>query len=185
MTDRERHRNDERKIACPIEECDAEVLARGINLHVRQSAGGGHGPQGEVPDHISFEDLERVGEEAVEMHYPAERDTEQVTRLCPYCLTPFTGKQGVLIHLGQVEGRKNHPSDATSRHHPDDFPRVTVDHQENVVEVVEDQVSGSDDSPGGPRIPESRVYRYIASLLANDEPVAAQRARRQLLGDDE
>jgi len=183
MTCRERHRNGERTVKCPVESCDEEVLARGINLHVRRSAGNGHGPQGEPPDNITFDNLETVGEESVEMDYPEERDTEQVARLCPYCGTPFTGKQGVLIHLGQVAGRKNHPEDAADKHDPEDFPRVGVDEKENVTGVIE-QEHPTEDSGTEPTIPAARAYRYIAELLAENKPEEAQRARYHLLRDD-
>jgi len=178
MTDRERHRNDERTVKCPVEGCDAEVLARGINLHVRRSSGNGHGPRGEVPDDVSFDDLETVGSEAVEMDYPEERDTEQVARLCPYCGTPFTGKQGVLIHLGQVAGRKNHPEDAADKHEPENFPRVTVDEQGNVVEMLGEPTTED-------TIPISRVYQFIAELQAEGHTEMARKARNHLLNEGE
>lgn len=133
-----RHENDERRVNCPVNGCDETPLARGVNLHVLRSAGGGHGPQGEVPAHISFDDLETVGTGRVAMDYPEERNNEQVARLCPYCEQPFRGKHGVMIHLGQVAGRKNHPEDAPKQHEPDDFAIVQLDDQENIVEVVED-----------------------------------------------
>jgi len=79
------HPNDERTVRCPVDGCDAEKLARGIHLHVRQSSGDGHGPQGEVPDSINFENLDTVGEQTVEMDYPEERNNEKEARLCPYC----------------------------------------------------------------------------------------------------
>lgn len=184
MTDRERHRNDERTVKCPVGGCDAEVLARGINLHVRRSSGNGHGPQGEVPKDISFDDLETVGSELVEMDYPEERDTEQVARLCPYCGTPFTGKQGVKIHLGQVAGRKNHPEDAADRHEPEDFPRVAVDSRENVVEVLDERSApSSDSSTDGERIEVEKVYRLVADLLAEGKTEAAARVREELLSE--
>ena len=182
MTDRERHRNDERTVECPVSGCDAEVLARGINLHVRRSTGNGHGKQGAVPEEVSFDDLETVGSEPVEMDYPEERETEQVARLCPYCGTPFTGKQGVLIHLGQVAGRKNHPEDAPERHAPEDFPRVAVDRHENVVGVVDDYPGDSSSSSREEDAVEiEEVYRLVADLLAEGMTEAAARARAQLL----
>lgn len=184
MTDRERHRNDERTVKCPVSSCDAEVLARGINLHVRQSSGEGHGPKDEVPDDISFDNLETVGSESVEMDYPEECETEQVARLCPYCGTPFTGKQGVLIHLGQVAGRKNHPENAADMHEPEDFPRVAVDSRENVVEVVEEQPGASSSTtPDDDVVETAEVYQLIADLLADGKPEAAARVRTELLSE--
>lgn len=180
MTDTERHRNEERKVKCPVEGCDAERLARGMHLHVLHSKGDGHGPKGVLPDDVSLEDMLTVGTETVEMEYPTERETEQEARLCPYCGEAFTGKQGVLIHLGQVAGRKNHPDDAAERHEPEDFPIVGVDEDENVVRLIEDDAEDGD-REAGPTVPAERVYRYIAELLAKDKQGEANRARRRLL----
>jgi len=49
----------------------------------------------------------------------------------------------VLIHLGQVEGRKNHPANASEVHEPGDFPVVELDEAENVVAVVEGRIPSS------------------------------------------
>ncbi|WP_180271768.1 hypothetical protein [Halorubrum persicum] len=186
MTDRETHENEERTVICPVEGCDAEKLARGMHLHVLHSEGDGHGPKGVLPDDVSLEEMVTAGTETVEMEYPTERDTEQEARLCPYCGEAFTGKQGVLIHLGQVAGRKNHPDDAAERHEPRDFPRVGVDEDENVVRLIENDPEDSDRAEG-PTVPAERVYRYIAELLAKNKQGAARRARRHLLetGDRE
>jgi len=182
MTGRERetHENDERTVLCPVEGCDSEQLARALHLHVRQSSGEGHGPQGEIPDDVALDDAETVGTETVEMEYPTERDTEQEVRLCPYCGQTFTGKQGLLIHLGQVAGRKNHPDDAADRHEPGEFPRVGVDEEENVVRLIENRTGANATEPEA-AIPAERVYYYIAELLAEDQQEEAQRARRYLL----
>ncbi|MCF2207970.1 hypothetical protein KI372_03825 [Halobacterium salinarum] len=180
MTNRETHENEERTVICPVEGCDAEKLARGMHLHVLHSKGDGHGPKGVLPDDVSLEDMLTVGTETVEMKYPTERDTEQEARLCPYCGEAFTGKQGVLIHLGQVAGRKNHPDDAAERHEPQDFPRVGVDEDENVIRLIEEDPEDADRAEG-PTVPAERVYRYIAELLAKDKQGEAQRARRRLL----
>ena len=128
MTDK----NDERTVRCPVESCDSTPLARGINLHIMRSSGGGHGPRGEVPDSISLENLETVGAREVEMDYPEERDNEKHARLCPYCSQTFSGVQGLMIHLGQTAGRKNHPANPRDRHEPSDFPHVEVDDDGNV-----------------------------------------------------
>jgi hypothetical protein len=77
------HTNDERTVRCPVDGCDATPLARGINLHINRSSGGGHGPAGEVPSDISLDNLETVGEREVEMDYPEERDNETHARLSP------------------------------------------------------------------------------------------------------
>lgn len=138
-------RNAERVVKCPVEGCDAEKLARGMHLHVLRSVGDGHGDSGEIPEHVSFDDLEEVGTQEVEVNYPEERKVESVARLCPYCSVPFRGKNGVLIHLGQVAGRKNHPPNASKVHEPDDFPVVELDDDENIVGVVSSRSAESPD----------------------------------------
>jgi hypothetical protein len=181
MTD---HRNDERTVRCPVEGCGKEVLARGVHLHVRQSSGDGHGPQGDVPDEISLENLETVGEQKVEMDYPDERDTERHARLCPYCSQTFEGVQGMMIHLGQIAGRNNHPSDPQDRHEPRDFPRVEVDADGNIKEAVDTPAATPMDGDEKGAVPRTRVFRLIAGLLADDEMRTAHRVRRALLGTD-
>lgn len=139
-----RHTNDERTVRCPIDGCDETPLARGVHLHIMRSVGDGHGDQGDVPDGVDLDDLETVGEREVSMDYPEKRDTERVARLCPYCERPYRGKQGVMIHLGQTAGRKNHPENPRERHDPDDFAIVRVDENENVIDVVEDGATLAD-----------------------------------------
>jgi hypothetical protein len=139
-------RNAERVVKCPVEGCDAEKLARGMHLHVLRSVGNGHGEQGEIPEEVSLDDLEEVGTQEVEVNYPAEREVESVARLCPYCGVPFRGKHGVLIHLGQVAGRKNHPPNASRVHEPEDFPVVELDEDENIVSVASSRPTTSPDS---------------------------------------
>ena len=176
------HRNDERVVRCPVDGCDAEVLARGINLHILRSRGNGHGPQGEVPDCISLDHLETVGAREVELNYPEERRVESVARLCPYCGKPFKGKHGVLIHLGQIKGRKNHPHNASEIHQPEDFPVVELDENNNVIAVVEgESPSSSGIDPHEKTIEAERVYRYIADLLADGKRDEAAAARDRLL----
>lgn len=126
------HLNDERTVHCPVEDCDATPLARGVHLHVMRSSGDGHGPQGDVPSGISFENLDTAGKREVSMDYPEHRETEGVRRLCPYCRQPFHGKHGVQIHLGQVAGDETHPEDATERYDPEDYPIAHVDQHGNV-----------------------------------------------------
>lgn len=172
------HSNDERTVKCPVEECDETPLARGIHLHVMRSAGGGHGEQNEVPEGIDFDNLETVGSREVKMNYPEQRETETVARLCPYCERPFRGKHGVMIHLGQVAGRKDHPKDAAKRHEPDDFAIVTVDDEENIVDVVEEETTmpSTDD-----RLQGAKVKSYIASLRARGFDEQADEAEEMLL----
>lgn len=138
MTDNTPNRNPERVVKCPVEGCDAEKLARGMHLHIRQSVGNGHGERGEIPDSVSLDNLEEVGTQEVELHYPEDREVENVARMCPYCREVFRGKNGVLIHLGQVAGRKNHPPNGSKIHVPEDFPVVELDEKENVVNIVTD-----------------------------------------------
>lgn len=181
MTDRETHRNKERTVRCPVEGCDAEPLARGVHLHVRQTDGNGHGPQGEVPEHVTFDDLETVGSKSVPMVYPTERDTESEERRCPYCGRTFAGIKGVRIHLRQVAGRKGHPEDAGDDLEPADFPRVG--------EVSEEQDRGDargrflppEDEHLAHTILKARVYGYIASLRNDGRDETAQEVRQHLL----
>lgn len=128
--------NDEKVVRCPVEGCDSEHPSRGLHLHLMRSVGDGHGEQGEYPD-VDVDDLEEIGREEVDVDYPEERESESVVRLCPYCQNHFSGKEGVAIHLGLVEGRKNHPVNASAFHTPDDFPVVKLDEKENIISVVE------------------------------------------------
>ena len=176
--------NDERTVRCPVEGCNAEKLARGIHLHVRQSSGDGHGPQGETPDHINLDDLETVGEQRVKMDYPEERETDTTARLCPYCSQTFAGAQGLMIHLGQMAGRENHPSDPKDLHKPSDFPRVEVDADGNVLQTGDAVESKSTDNTGKATVPTAKVFQLIANLVADGEMQTAQRVRRALLGDE-
>lgn len=182
MTDT--HRNDERTVRCPVDGCDATPLARGINLHIRQSSGGGHGPRGEVPEHVDFDELETAGDREVEMDYPEERDSEDVARLCPYCSRPYKGRNGVLIHLGQVAGRKNHPENAAEIHSEEDFPRVEVDEFENVTSVIDSATDVDKADSGKAAVPRQHVYSLIAEFVADGETLTAHRIRKQLLGVD-
>ena len=180
MTD---HQNEERTVRCPVEGCDATPLARGVNLHVNRSSGNGHGPQGEVPPDISFENLETVGARKVEMDYPDERDNEKHARLCPYCNQTFVGEQGVMIHLGQTAGRKNHPESAGEHHTVDDFPRVEVDEQGNITSVIDgtEDINIVEDRM---MVPARAVYTLVAEFVAEDDMVTAHRLRKHLLGVD-
>lgn len=181
MTD---HTNDERTVRCPVEGCDATPLARGVNLHVNRSSGDGHGPRGEVPSNISFENLETVGDRKVKMDYPDERDNERHARLCPYCSQTFSGVQGLMIHLGQTAGRKNHPANPKDRHEPGDFPCVEVDAEGNVQQTVDTTERTPEDSSDKGAVPAARVFGLIADLVADGETRMAHRVRRELIGVD-
>lgn len=138
MTENDREERGERVVRCPIEGCDAEHPSRGIHLHIMRSVGDGHGDQGDYPA-VNTDDLVEVGRKAVDVDYPDERESESVARLCPYCRQPFSGKEGVMIHLGLVAGRKGHPENASEVHDPDDFPRAERDADENLIGVVSSQ----------------------------------------------
>lgn len=133
-----KHKNEERTVRCPVEGCDKVVLARALHLHVGRKVGDGHGTSNEIPEGVDLDSAEEVGTEQVEMEYPEHREAEDVQRLCPYCERPYNGKQGVMIHLGALEGKKNHPKDAAERHELDDFPIVRVDENQNVIETLEE-----------------------------------------------
>jgi hypothetical protein len=158
----------EKVVRCPVDGCDAEHPTRGLHLHLMRSVGEGHGPQGEYPD-IDVEDLEEVGRKTVDVDYPDERDSESVARLCPYCEKPFKGKNGVLIHLGLVEGRKNHPKGASAVHEPTDFPVVELDDDENIISVV-----------SNPRAGEEAEYRENAGDGGDDGEAFATFSRAQM-----
>lgn len=131
------HRNKESVVQCPVEGCAYEGVARGIHLHVLQSSGSGHGPNGDIPGSLNFEDLEKVGEKDVTMSYPDERFEESVARLCPYCGSAFNGFRGVAIHLGQKDGQGVHPEGAKDID-KEDCPIAHVDDDMNVIELVEE-----------------------------------------------
>jgi len=180
------HINEERTVHCPVEDCDATPLARGVHLHVTRSVGNGHGPQGEVPDGLDLDNLETAGTKEVSMDYPEHRKTENVARLCPYCERPFRGKQGVLIHLGQTLGRKDHPSILPDDLDPDSFSIVKLDKHDNIVEVVEE--ADMDVLPSAKKrqsdeereeLPE-KVREYIAELRAEGKDDEADRAEELL-----
>ena len=183
-TDKSSHTNQEKTVKCPA--CEDEVLARGLHLHVLRSSDDEHGEQGTVPDELDLDNPERVGKESVTMDYPTEREGEEVARLCPYCRQTFTGKHGVMIHLGQMAGRKNHPTAPTEKHDPTDFPVVSVDDDGNVLEVVEEgtQMPSTErrqeaEKPRKPDKPEIR--EYINSLRENGQYKEAEKAEQMLL----
>lgn len=129
--------NPEDIVKCPVEGCDHEGLSRGMHLHIRQSSGNGHGPHGDVPEHLDLSTLEKVGEQDVDIDYPETREIENVARLCPYCGRAFRGYQGVKIHLGQKKGQGVHPEDANETE-KSETPIAHVDEDMNVIELVEE-----------------------------------------------
>jgi hypothetical protein len=131
------HNNAEVVVKCPVKGCDYEGLSRGIHLHVRQSAGGGHGPNGDTPENLDLSDLEEVGEKNVTMDYPETREEEDVARLCPYCGRGFQGFRGIKIHVGQKAGQGVHPEDSVDLE-KEDCPVARVDDDMNVIDLVEE-----------------------------------------------
>lgn len=185
---RKKHTNDEKMVRCPVEGCEKETLSRGLHLHVMRSSGNGHGTQNELPEGVNLDDAEEVGSREVEMNYPEERNSEQVARLCPYCERPYRGKHGVMIHLGQTAGRKNHPENPKELHEPDDFAIVHVDENENVVEVVEEETSmpsteRRQNPEGGEALSEEKVQEYINDLREQGLDEEADKAEMMLLGE--
>jgi len=187
-----KHRNREKTVVCPVEGCNKEVLSRGLHLHVRQSTSGNHGEQGDIPSDVDLDNPEPAGEREVEMEYPEDRDGEQVARQCPYCERPYRGKHGVMIHLGQTAGRKNHPENPKELHDPEDFPIVHVDDDENIVEFVEEGTSMSspercqerEEAPGQPdSLDPETVREYIEDLREQGLEEEAEKAERMLLGN--
>ena len=178
------HTNSEKTVKCPV--CDDELLARGLHLHVLRSSDNRHGKQGKVPNDVDLDNPEIVGEESVTMDYPTTRDVEDVARLCPYCRQTFSGKSGLMIHLGQMAGRKNHPSNPKDRHNAEDFPVVSIDNDANVLEVVEEGTQmpsterrqrSSDDGKNR----KIEVLKYINELRKQGKTEEANKAEEMLL----
>lgn len=183
---RNKHKNNEKTVRCPVDGCEKEVLSRGLHLHVSRSSGNGHGERGEVP--VDLDKAEEVGTREVEMKYPEDRESETVARLCPYCERPFRGKHGVMIHLGQTAGRKNHPENPKDKHDMDDFAIVHVDENENVVEVVEEGTSMPSterrrESGGKEDLDEGKIRDYINDLREQGLEEEAEKAEKMLLRD--
>ncbi|QGX95837.1 hypothetical protein EI982_14125 [Haloplanus rallus] len=177
-------RDGERVVRCPVEGCDAEKLARGIHLHILRSSDAAHGDQGEYPDGVTLDNLEEVGRESVDVDYPESRASESVSRRCPYCRQHFSGKNGVLIHLGQLAGRKNHPEGASELHEPEDFAVIRLDEDENVISVVKnapvvysgdpDEMNESDGKEAFATFSREQMdhlYRVISDAGVEDERV--------------
>lgn len=184
-----KHKNDETTVRCPVEGCEKEVLSRGLHLHLSRSSDTDHGEQGMIPKGVSADDAKIVGTQEVEMNYPKERDAETVSRLCPYCERPFRGKHGVMIHLGQTAGRKNHPEDAAEQHEPDDFAIVHVDEKGNTVEVVEESTAmpsterrrEKESEDGSGSLDENNIQDYIQGLYDQGLDEEAKKAEDMLL----
>jgi hypothetical protein len=150
-------------------------------LHVRQSKGNGHGPQGEIPKNVDLDDLETVGEREVSVDYPESREKEQTGRVCPYCGGVFRGKQGVMIHLGQLAGRGDHPENPGENHDPENFVSVDVDENGEIVGT-----SGTSNPSTTPEEPDfqMRILEYILDLHKRGNEAEAERAEEMLLSDN-
>lgn len=184
--DKKKHKNNEKTVLCPIDGCDKEVLSRALHLHVMRSTKNGHGVADEIPKEVDLDEAEEIGSKEVEMEYPENREPEKVARLCPYCERPYRGKHGVMIHLGQVEGRKDHPKDATERHEPDDFAIVEVDDNENIIKIVEEaeplpttERRKEDDSTPD----KGEIRKHIEDLREQGLEEEANKAEKMLLGE--
>lgn len=183
MPQKNKHSNEERTVRCPVEGCDYEGLARSLHLHVRQSSGDGHGPHGDIPDHIDLQSAETVGTQKVDMDYPETREVENVARQCPFCGMVFNGKHGVLIHIGQTEGKKNHPDDAGEQVEIEDLPVVELDEDENIINVVEgDAKMPSTKRRQEKEMKEERIKDYIKKLREEGKDEEAAIAEKELLG---
>jgi hypothetical protein len=188
-TGKNKHRNDEQTVRCPVEGCDEETLSRGLHLHILRSDGNGHGPQNDMPDTVDLDSAEPVGTREVQMDYPEQRTPEDVARLCPYCERPFRGKHGVMIHLGQMKGRKNHPENPKDKHDPDDFAIVEVDDKENVTRVVEEPTTmpstdrRREAEAEGDYVDQRQVRKHIEDLREQGLDEQADRAEAMLLRD--
>lgn len=188
QTPKKTHKNNEKTVACPVENCDKETLARGLHLHILRSSGNGHGEQNEIPNYIDLEEAKTVGTEEVSMDYPESREGEGVERLCPYCERPYRGKHGVMIHLGQMAGRKDHPEDGHKEIDPDDLPIVQTDEDENVIEIVNEptimpSTEQRQSQEGGEDLDEGEIKDYIENLREKGLDEEADRAEKMLLGN--
>jgi len=131
--------SSEPTVKCPVDGCDAEKLSRGIYLHVRQSKGGGHGPQGKVPDDLDLDGLETVGSRKVAMDYPARRETEETGRICPYCERTFRGTRGVMIHLGKRAGDGQHPKKPQEEIDAENLTTGPIDENQKTATLIQEQ----------------------------------------------
>lgn len=183
MAQKKKHSNEERTVECPVEGCDYEGLSRTLHLHVRQSSGDGHGPHKDIPESIDFDNLETVGTQEVEMNYPETREVEQVKRQCPFCELVFDGKHGVMIHIGQTAGKKNHPENAPQQVSEDDLPVVELDDDQNIINTVEgDAKMPSTKRRQEEEAEENRIKRYIKKLREEGKDEEADIAETELLG---
>jgi uncharacterized C2H2 Zn-finger protein len=177
--------SSETVVKCPVEGCDAEKLSRGIYLHVRQSKGGGHGPQGDIPNGLNLDNLESAGSQEVSMDYPDTRKRETVGRKCPYCDQIFKGKRGVMVHLGRAAGDNQHPKNPKENHDGTEFETVRTYNSGSAEHGGESSIKGSEVKRRLQRIEKSslreRVEEYIADLRDRGKEQEAEKAEAKLL----
>jgi hypothetical protein len=89
-----------------------------------------------------------------------------------------------MIHLGQIQGKENHPENAADLVDKDDCPVAHVDENRNVVEVIEEgdpDLMPSTEDRREASVPRSDVVAYIEWAESNDYLTAANKAREMLL----
>ena len=181
-SDKQASRKKERTVRCPVEGCEAEKLARGIHLHVMQSSGNGHGPKGEVPDGLAFDELETVGKQEVGASQPQQGATERELRQCPYCDEPFKGRRGLGAHFSQLAGRKGHPDGMEEFPAPADCPVVRLDQNDNIIEIMNDNDPETvEDTATEADAMKAAIHQYIADLWSEGRREEAAHAERRLL----
>jgi hypothetical protein len=186
--------NEEKKVRCPVEGCDAEPLRRGLFLHIFNTddpEGEGHGPRHTVPDSIDVDKLTGAGVRRVNINYPEHQNLDTDTKyLDTYTGKVYNGKRGLMVHLGQVAGKNNIPENVTSLHDADDFPIVEVDDDGNITEVIkgpegnvppiEPYLPWTHNRIDG-YLPKHRVESFIEELEEDGEQEFAKRVKDALL----
>lgn len=190
-------KNLEDEVECPIDGCDQTTTARGLNMHVfhtNDPEGEGHYPGGETPPDFDAGAVEVVGKKEVEMDFPDEVDLEDKEYLDTYTGKAYQGKRGLMIHLGQMEGKHNIPEDVTDRHDAEEFPLVETDEDGNITEVVreprgrvppiESYVPWYDDEEEG-YIPRRKVTEVIEEVKnSQTQTISANALEQKLLGNN-
>jgi hypothetical protein len=189
-------RNLEDKVVCPIEGCDSETAARGLHLHIYHTddpEGEGHYPRGEVPPDFNKDNIEVIGKQSIQMDYPDEQELEDAKYLDTYTGKAYKGKRGLMIHLGQMEGQENIPSNVTDRHDADDFPMVKVDEKGNITDVlrwssgdvpaIEPYLPWYEDRDKG-FIERRKVKELVKELKNGSGAISAEVLEEELLGSE-
>lgn len=136
-TEQTQHMNQEDASVCPADGCDFTGANRSIGPHIRMSSDNAHGDKGDHPDHLTIESAESAGTESVSMEYPDEVDNERGTTYCPFCRGTFEGR-AIMIHLGAMAGRENHPESPKEDFEISDFAVVETDSEDNITAVLEE-----------------------------------------------